>query len=131
MRVIAGIVLKERERYLMVQEKQEKCYGQWNWPAGHVDKDETLEQAAIREAKEEVGIDVELGEKLGEWIDDERKRVLFAAKRIKGDISIQNNEILGVGWLTKQEMIAMRDSMRVQDWSSDLVGAPANENIDF
>ncbi len=121
---IAGVVIEERGRYLMVQEKLEKCYGQWNWPAGHVDDGETYEQAAIREAKEEVGVDVELGEKIGEWVDrnGERTRVLFAAKRIKGDVSIKNDEILGIAWLTSNEITALRDSMRVCDWTSDLVG---------
>lgn len=122
--VVAGVVVEERGRYLMVQEKQEKCYGQWNWPAGHVDEGETVEQGAIREAKEEVGIDVELGEKIGEWVDrdGERTRVLFAATRVNGDVVIRNDEILGAAWLTKEQIVAMRDSMRVQDWSSDFVG---------
>ncbi len=38
--------------------------GGWCIPCGHVEWDETLEQAAKREAKEEMGIDVELGEVL-------------------------------------------------------------------
>lgn len=126
---IAGVAIEERGRYLMVQEKLEKCYGQWNWPAGHVDEGETYEQAAIREAKEEVGVDVELGEKIGEWVDrnGERTRVLFAAKRTKGDIRIKNDEILGIAWLTKNEMTALRNSMRVCDWTSDMVGVNGND----
>lgn len=122
---IAGVVIEERGRYLMVQERQEKCYGQWNWPAGHVDEGETYEQTAIREAKEEVGIDIELGEKIGEWVDrdGDRTRVLFAAKRTEGDISIKNDEILGAAWLTREQIVALSDSMRVRDWTSDFVGS--------
>ena len=121
--IIAGVMIKDRDRYLLVQEKLEKCYGQWNWPAGWVDEGETPEQAAVREAKEEVGLDVELGEKLGEWHDEEadRTRILFAAKKFSGNVTLQESEILGAAWLSKEQMMALRDSMRVADWSSDLL----------
>lgn len=58
--VVAGCVIKKDGNYLLVQERQPKVYGKWNLPAGHVDKDETIEQAAVREAKEETGYEVEL-----------------------------------------------------------------------
>jgi 8-oxo-dGTP pyrophosphatase MutT (NUDIX family) len=35
-------------------------YGQWFGPGGHVELDEDPNQAAVREVKEEVGLDVEL-----------------------------------------------------------------------
>lgn len=122
-RVIAGVVIHENGRYLMVQEKQEKCYGQWNWPAGHMDTGETPEQAAAREAKEEVGLDVKLGRKLGEWVDEdgERKRVLFEATRTSAALSIQESEILGAAWLSKEQMENLRSSMRSTDWTVDFV----------
>jgi len=59
-RVVAGVVIRKDDKYLLVQEKQPKAYGLWNFPAGMVDVGESLEQAAIREAKEESGYDVEL-----------------------------------------------------------------------
>lgn len=38
---------------------------QWTLPGGGVDFDESAEQGAVREAREETGFDVELGELLG------------------------------------------------------------------
>lgn len=121
--VIAGVMICERGRYLMVQEKIEKCYGQWNWPAGYIDDGETPEQAAVREAKEEVGLDVELGQKLGEWVDEggDRTRILFEAERISKDLLIQQSEILGAAWLSKKQIADLRSSMRVADWTADLL----------
>lgn len=54
------IILDDESRILLVQEKVAGATGLWHIPAGAVEKDEPLEHAAIREAKEETGLDVEL-----------------------------------------------------------------------
>jgi ADP-ribose pyrophosphatase YjhB (NUDIX family) len=38
----------------------EPAYGRWVFPGGYVDRGETVEEAAIRETKEEVNLDVEI-----------------------------------------------------------------------
>ena len=58
--VVAGVVVEKDSKYLLVQEKKELVYGLWNLPAGKVDEGETVEEAAVREAKEEVGYKVRL-----------------------------------------------------------------------
>ena len=60
MKVIAGCVVEKNNKILMVQEGLDFCYGQWNYPAGHVDEFENITEAAIREVKEETGLDVKL-----------------------------------------------------------------------
>ena len=52
-----SIVRRSDHKYLVVQE----FLGQGYWyPSGRVDRDETFQAAAIREAKEEAGVDIEL-----------------------------------------------------------------------
>jgi N utilization substance protein B len=41
-------------------------FGYWTLSKGHIEEDEDVKQGTIREIKEEIGIDVELKEKLGE-----------------------------------------------------------------
>lgn len=55
----AGIIIyrqnKKRE-YLLLHYQGEKGNDYWDFPKGHVEKGETDEQAALREAKEETGL---------------------------------------------------------------------------
>ncbi len=60
MKVIVGGIIEKDGKYLLVQEAKKKCYKKWNFPAGHLDYNESLEEGAIREIKEETGCDVEL-----------------------------------------------------------------------
>ena len=65
MPIIVGGVLEKDGKYLLVQEAQEKCYGKWNLPAGHLDPNETIIEAAKREIKEETNLNIDVIKKLG------------------------------------------------------------------
>jgi ADP-ribose pyrophosphatase YjhB (NUDIX family) len=56
----AAVVLTRNNEILLVRRKFEPRSGDWTLPAGFVERDETAEQAAIREAKEETGLDIRL-----------------------------------------------------------------------
>lgn len=85
-RVVAGCVIRdEKGRYVLVQEAQPKVYGLWNIPAGHVDKGESIRDAAIRETKEETGYDVELLDKIDVYHEEIQEPVRHAFQaRISG-----------------------------------------------
>jgi len=122
--VVVGCVIKKDGKYLLVQEKQQKVYGLWNIPAGYVDKDEAIEHAAIREVKEETGLDVELDEQIGLYHEEVKKPVkhIFKAHIISGDLKAQEDEILDVKWLTFVEINALnkQDKLRA-DWIIDAI----------
>src|ERR1700733_15244566 len=85
--VVAGVVIKQDGKYILVQEKND-APGLWNFPAGRVDEGESFEQAAIREAKEESGYDVELIRKIGifQEVPDRAVKHAFEAKIIGGEL---------------------------------------------
>ncbi len=64
---VAGAFVIKDDRILFL--KHEK-YGVWLQPGGHVEDRETPDEAAIRETKEEVGLEVEI-------IEDFRPETLF------------------------------------------------------
>lgn len=104
--VVTGVVLERDGKFLLVQEKQPKVYKKWNLPGGKVDVGETLEQAAVREAKEETGYDVELIEHLRVIHLSAEAPVIhaFSAKIIGGELVVQEDEILDANWFTLEEV---------------------------
>lgn len=116
-RVVAACVIRdENGKYLLVQEAQKKVYGLWNLPAGLVDKGETIEDAAVREAKEECGLDVELVEKVGIWHESVETpiRHAFTAKVVGGIVRPQPEEILDAQWFTYAEILQMDREKKIR-----------------
>lgn len=112
--IVAGAVIKKGGEYLLVQEKQPKAYGLWNWPAGKVEIGDSIEETAIKEAKEESGFDVELVRKLDIFQDsvDTPPKHAFEAKIIGGELNYPEDEILDAKWFTADEIKSMRDKLR-------------------
>lgn len=53
----AGVVIDSSGRWLVVKKSYGGLKGQWSLPAGFVDAGETADEAAVREVKEETGIE--------------------------------------------------------------------------
>ncbi len=116
MAIIVGGVLEKEGKYLLVQEAQEKCYGKWNLPAGCLESNETLFEAAIREIKEESGLDVkltgvcQLGNKKLE--DDIFISIVFSTIVLSDNIKFDSKEILDARWFSYEELLSMRAQLR-------------------
>lgn len=114
MAVIVGGIIEKEGKILLVQEKQEKCYGKWNIPAGHLDYNESLSEGAIREIKEETGCDVELtgianvANRILE--DDIFVYITFTTKLLNEDIKIDPEEILDVKWFEINDVLNNMDN---------------------
>ena len=99
--IIAGCLIVRNNKILMVKEAKKKCYGQWNFPAGHVEENELITEAAIREAFEETGCKVKLTGLLpiSTVIFKENETAIivkFTADIIEENIKFDTNEILDV-----------------------------------
>lgn len=120
MKVIAGCVVEKDNKILMVQEGLDFCYGQWNFPAGHVDEFENITDAAIREVKEETGLDVKLKGILPicetELRNETHIIIRFVAEVIGGEIKFDSNEILDVKWLNIEDIEKMTEKELRNYW---------------
>ena len=56
----AAVIINQNSRTLLVKRKYEPKIGDWSLPAGYIEYDENPETAAIRETKEETGLDVSI-----------------------------------------------------------------------
>lgn len=123
--IVAGCVVRDKQgKYLLVQEKQPKVYGLWNLPAGYVDKGESIEDAAIREVKEETGYGVELDYKIDIYHEEVARPVkhAFKAHIVSGEPTLQQDEILNVSWFTYDELISMKEGEKLRaPWVVDAI----------
>jgi 8-oxo-dGTP pyrophosphatase MutT (NUDIX family) len=108
--LVAGVVLKDQKgQYLLVQEAKVQVRGLWNWPAGKLEPGETLQETAVREAKEETGLDVRLlsrdffykgpGDK-----NTNHMTHLFRAEVTGGRLRHQPEELLDARWFSPAEI---------------------------
>jgi colanic acid biosynthesis protein WcaH len=63
--VCVEVVLDTDEGILLAKRTNEPAKGEWFWPGGRLYKGETLEAAARRVTREELGIEVSIEEQLG------------------------------------------------------------------
>lgn len=113
MKIIAGCVVEKDNKILMVQEGLDFCYGQWNFPAGHVNEFENVTDAAVREVKEETWLDVKLKGVLPicetELRNETHVIIRFVAEVIGGKIEFDSNEILDVKWIDIKDIEKMTE----------------------
>ena len=57
---VGTIITDEQNRVVLVRRAIEPGYGKWVFPGGYVDRGEEVQAAAVREAREETGLDVRL-----------------------------------------------------------------------
>ena len=84
MRTRAGIVLIEGNKVALI-ERHRAGLDYFVFPGGGVDEGETPEQAAVREAMEELGIEVVVRQKVAEIHFDTSDQVYFLVERVSGE----------------------------------------------
>jgi 8-oxo-dGTP pyrophosphatase MutT (NUDIX family) len=105
----------------------------WSLPKGHIEEGESPEQAAVREVKEETGIDCEISKSLGVidfWFMAGGKRIHktvhhFLFREIGGQIAPQVSEVDDVRWFPLEEIatrLAYPDERKLIQRSREMIG---------
>ena len=116
--ITVATVVERDGRFLMVKEASGERIV-YNQPAGHVEKQETLHAAAVRETLEETGWQVELTALLGiyHYTSPANKvtyiRHCFIARALHRDNNaVLDPDIIETMWLTEDEILQKRQQLR-------------------
>ena len=90
--LMTDIIIEKNGKIILIVRNKEPFKGELSIPGGFVEWGETVEHAAVREAKEETGLDVRLIDIVGVYSDPKRDprgsavSVLFAAELVGGKL---------------------------------------------
>jgi len=108
---------------------QREDFETWILPSGGVEDGESIAQAAIRETKEETGLDVELTRLVGIYSRlgtlPDIHAVLFVAKPFGGEIKCQEGETIAVEWFPFDDLpspLSVGHEKRINDAIKDVGG---------
>ena len=120
--ITVATVIEDNGRFLFVEELKAGRLV-LNQPAGHLEANESLREAALRETLEETGWNVELTALLGIYLYTAPsngvtyQRVCFSARPLRHDPERElDSDISGITWLTRDEL-----AVQPERWRSELV----------
>ena len=103
--VVAAIIKKDN-LYLIAQRNRNKYMGlTWEFPGGKVESNETFHEALSREIQEELNIDINVGEKIGEekYKDDQINIILHYYLCSEKSGTMRLNEHESIVWIEKKD----------------------------
>ncbi|HVL67365.1 MAG TPA: NUDIX hydrolase [Vicinamibacterales bacterium] len=85
---VGTIIRADDDRIVMVRRAIQPGYGLWVFPGGYVDRGEEVRRAAIREAREEAGLEVELENLVGIYSYPNASLIVivYAARAVGGEL---------------------------------------------
>ena len=103
---VAAAVIREGDKIFATAKGYGEFKGMWEFPGGKIEEGETPHQALVREIKEELEVDIEVGE----WIQTieydyptfHLSMDCFWAKIVAGEIVLKEAE--AARWLTRDEL---------------------------
>ncbi len=109
-----GVVVRKDDHVLLIQRGNPPAQGAWGLPGGVLEIGEMWRDAAVREVREECGIEIALGE-IVDVVDiivrDDAERaqyhyaiVDFAADFVSGDLRAAS-DVLDVRWVSLDELL--------------------------
>ncbi|NMH68493.1 NUDIX hydrolase [Bacillus sp. RO3] len=108
---VAGLVVDENGKWLVVKKKYSGLKGMWSLPAGFVNAGEAVDEAVKREVKEETGLHTEVKGIIGvrsgviqQDISDNMMIFLLENKR-NTSIKIEEKELWDVQWRSPDELV--------------------------
>ncbi len=110
-----GVVVRRGDAVLLIQRGKEPGRGRWGLPGGAIELGETLRDAAVREVREECGIEIALGKVIDAvdilWRDDAGRAqyhyvvVDLIAQYVSGDVRA-DSDVIDARWVAPSDLSA-------------------------
>lgn len=86
---VGTVIVDAQNRIVLVKRAIEPGYGKWVFPGGYVDRGEEVQRAAVREAREEAGLEIRLDRLINIYSYAGRTPVIvvYAATMIGGSLA--------------------------------------------
>jgi len=94
MRNRSGIILIQNDKLALIERHRNGLH-YFIFPGGGIDEGESPEQAAVREAEEELGIIVEVKQKVAEIFVNENTQHYFLVEKVSGEFGTGTGEEYG------------------------------------
>lgn len=135
MKTYVSTIIEKNNKFLLIKEAKRQCFGKWNFPSGHVEENEYILDAAIREVKEETNLDVELSGLISIYnnmfLGFNSMSFIFVANRLNDNefIIIKPDEILEISWFSSEQITDMKNELRDPDYIIDSIKKYEKGNI--
>lgn len=105
----ARVIIKNSDdRFLLLQEKNGPSKGTWTFPGGRIDPGEDIQATAVREAKEETGLAINIIRLVASFDSQEVglpfQTHIFECVVAGGALNPPKHEILDARWFSKEEI---------------------------
>nr|WP_221375626.1 (deoxy)nucleoside triphosphate pyrophosphohydrolase [Actinoplanes polyasparticus] len=104
--IVAAVIITDGRVLACERSAPVEVAGRWEFPGGKVEPGETDEQALARECAEELGVRVEVGDRVGPDVSLAHGRAVlrvFAVRLLEGDVP-RALEHTSMRWLAKDEL---------------------------
>jgi 8-oxo-dGTP pyrophosphatase MutT (NUDIX family) len=136
--IVAAIIEDDQKRILMVSEANPAYFGLWNQPAGHVDPNESIEAALLREIREETGylhVRIDGISRVYYYVEDNMLRMNFKVSVLDEETVPLAEDVLEARWFTRNEIEQLmrqgqlrsrRTEMALKDWMAGVDGSASD-----
>ena len=131
--VAVGVIIRQDDRIVLIRRDKEPAKGLWTFPGGAVELGETVLQAARREALEETGLEIEVGEVaivLDSVFRDDLGAVHyhyviidFHARPAGGELQ-PGSDVSDVCWASLEDVESLPMTDKAQEICRDLLARP-------
>jgi 8-oxo-dGTP diphosphatase len=127
---VGTIIRDDDDRVVLVRRAIEPGYGLWVFPGGYVDRGEEITAAAIREAREESGLHIRIGELVNiySYPGPSPIIIVYTATVTGGELCRDDDECLEAAWFAQRDVpwdaLAFRSTREaLQDYFRNVRGA--------